>query len=793
MTAHDPRPSRHRLLAAGLLLAVTGTAQGPTWGSPSQLPDSRSHHAMAYDEARGRTVLFGGYRPGTNAMADTWEWDGFGWIRRTPTTSPPARSMHVMAYDEARGVTVLFGGVGSAWFNDTWEWDGDNWRQVVTANAPPAPLEQPAMAYHGGTNPGILLFGGLGATTYSSQTWQFNGANWTLRSTFGLSGRMAHAMAYAASTRRTYLHGGRTGNGLTNSELWAWDGNGWSWCPWTGPEWPDNLGYHSMAWDEAHNELVLVGGSNGSGGGSLGAGSEFTYYGLLSGPSNPLAVSWFAPWNWNATLGRFVPPSRINLATVYDRARRTVVSFGGQELSGSGVLGSHSDRLYEVPPGGVFFMPWVERWRIGGVGNPAPQARIYTEMAFDAGLGRSILFGGWSGGGVLGDTWSFDGTAWTNHGATSAPARLQPAMCYAPLVGGTAMFGGGGGFGGPYYSDLRVWNGTDWLQTLTTGTTPAARYGHDMVYDSHRNRIVLFGGYGAGGAIGTTHELRQGTFLLQWLQAPTTGAPPARNSHRMAYDARRQRTVMFGGSDAAGIFLGDTWEYDGATATWTQVFPAQSPPRRWNHVMEYDPARGVVVLSGGYGNPLCGNYCASHLNDVWEFDGVTWTQRQTDTTAPSGREGAGFAYDSARQRFVLQGGGAGTYPTETWLYNAPVHRMGQGMAINAFRVRCTKFPVAGQLTGFAFPSADGFGWLAAHPEPSPAPVITLGPGLFCDWGTVYAPPTILFDANGNPGTTAFVLPASMVGQGFVVQGIALQLAGFCLRVSDPLAVTVHAP
>jgi hypothetical protein len=403
-----------------------------------------------------------------------------------------------------------------------------------------------------------------------------------------------------------------------------------------------------------------------------------------------------------------------------------------------------------------------------------------------------VLFGGWNGAAVLGDTWTFDGERWTNHGSGSASPRIQPAICYAPFIG-TVMFGGGGGFGGPFYNDTLSWGGSGWFATLALGA-PAARYGHDMVFDAARNRVVLFGGYGATGALATTHELRPLQPLgFQWSQVATNGTPPARNSHRLAYDARRQRTVLFGGADATGQFLGDTWEFDGATATWQQVFPAQSPPRRWNHVMEYDPARGVVVLSGGYGNPQCGQYCASHLNDVWEYDGGTWRQRPTGTTAPSGREGAGFAYDSTHQRFVLHGGGASTYPTETWLYNAPVDRIGQGMLANSFRLRCTQFPVAGRPTGFAFTSPDGFGWLAAMPEPSPAPLAVLGPTLLCDPGTVYALPTILFDAHGNPGTTSFTLPSNMVGQGFVVQGITFQFAGGCLRISDPLAVTVHAP
>ncbi|MCU0867311.1 MAG: hypothetical protein MUC36_26305, partial [Planctomycetes bacterium] len=227
---------------------------------------------------------------------------------------------------------------------------------------------------------------------------------------------------------------------------------------------------------------------------------------------------------------------------------------------------------------------------------------------------------------------------------------------------------------------------------------------------------------------------------------------------------------------------------------WIQRTPTQSPPRRWQHKMDYDPARGVVVMTGGYGNPQCGQYCASHLNDVWEYDGVTWTQRVPSPLSPPVREGAGFAYDSQRQRFVMQGGsGNSLFPGDTWYYTAANDRFGEGMqGGSSLRLRCTQFPVAGQTTGFAFDSPYGLGWLSVFVGPAPQAGLTLDAGLLCGKGTFYGLPGILVDAMGLPGSASFQLPASMIGQGLVVQGIALD-TGMCLRLTDPLAVTIHAP
>ena len=45
-------------------------------------PNARFGSAMAFDEARGRTVLFGGLLADRTPLDDTWEWDGTDWVQR---------------------------------------------------------------------------------------------------------------------------------------------------------------------------------------------------------------------------------------------------------------------------------------------------------------------------------------------------------------------------------------------------------------------------------------------------------------------------------------------------------------------------------------------------------------------------------------------------------------------------------------------------------------------------------------------------------------------------------------
>ena len=59
----------------------------------------------------------------SSSRGDTWEWDGTAWTQRSPASAPSPQQGHAMAYDAARGRVVLFGGHDSFRRGDTWEWD----------------------------------------------------------------------------------------------------------------------------------------------------------------------------------------------------------------------------------------------------------------------------------------------------------------------------------------------------------------------------------------------------------------------------------------------------------------------------------------------------------------------------------------------------------------------------------------------------------------------------------------------------------------------------------------------
>jgi hypothetical protein len=183
---------------------------------------------MAYDAARGATVLFGGHyrESGDHYLGDTWEWNGSTWTLRS-SSGPPSRENHALAYDAARGVTVLFGGYyyqnGNNYFGDTWEWNGITW--TIRPNGGPSPRYGHAMSYDGSR--GItVLFGGYNGSLLGD-IWESNGDTWTLRSASGPSPRRWHAMTYDVARGVSVLFGGNIGNSNITSpsgETWEYRG-----------------------------------------------------------------------------------------------------------------------------------------------------------------------------------------------------------------------------------------------------------------------------------------------------------------------------------------------------------------------------------------------------------------------------------------------------------------------------------------------------------------------------------------------------------------------------------------
>ncbi len=235
-------------------------------------PTPRVNHRMVYDSARGVTVLFGGgyYDWTWHVLGDTWKWDGSTWTLVDAgdlggITAPSPREAPAMAYDSARGVTVLFGGgcyyPDGSWhyLGDTWEWNGTMWAQRFPPPPTPSPRHNHALAYDSARGV-TVLFGGWDGSAHIGDTWEWDGSVWTLRATTGPSPRSAHALAYDSARGVTVLFGGSDSSGQ-DGETWEWDGTTWA-QQFPPPPTPSPRSGHGLTYDSGRGVTVLFGGHN---------------------------------------------------------------------------------------------------------------------------------------------------------------------------------------------------------------------------------------------------------------------------------------------------------------------------------------------------------------------------------------------------------------------------------------------------------------------------------------------------------------------------------------------------
>lgn len=294
----------HRILSLatlGTILAAAPAVGQMDWKrqATTKLPPYRSSHAMAYDAARDRIVVFGGLDGSQQDLNDTWTWDGVQWMQQNPGNSPPARSYHAMVYDAARKQVVLFGGssgTNPGGFADTWTWDGIRWTRHQPPTNPPSGMH--VMAYDSARQR-VVLFG---AGTYGNHTWEWDGQTWKQCPPPYQRFSFPPAMAYDAARRRTVLY-----LGGTNNDTWEWDGQVWIACaPATNPKYFAP----AMAYDAARQRVLLFGG-----------------YVWNASYSND-TWEWDGK-NWKQCTPTTSPPGRAFTAMAYDAARGAVVLFGG--------------------------------------------------------------------------------------------------------------------------------------------------------------------------------------------------------------------------------------------------------------------------------------------------------------------------------------------------------------------------------------------------------------------------------------------------------------------------------
>lgn len=271
----------------------------------SPFPERRNQVAMAFDRGRNRMVAFGGISRRTFPIgelnvdfAETWERDGTGTWQVITDQSPPRRVQAAMAYDEARGVTVLYGGAtcdfhpercpwgdpaGRPFYDETWEWDGATWTPRGTLPDPmhgyPPRLLLATFAYDRTRNVYVLY--------RYYDTWELDGAGqWHRRavhgslsfsgetpSLFGLA--MQDSMASDSDLGRTLLYS------IVPTSLTTGEGR---LSEWTGSTWqrkitvPLPLTDGALEYDSGRRRMVMISGGSGFGSAPTDEVFEWRYF-----------------------------------------------------------------------------------------------------------------------------------------------------------------------------------------------------------------------------------------------------------------------------------------------------------------------------------------------------------------------------------------------------------------------------------------------------------------------------------------------------------------------------------
>jgi hypothetical protein len=639
-------------------LGVLGRAWWQEISAPAvaETPEARYGHGLAYDAARGRTVLFGGYRAAI--LQDTWEWDGRRWTRMTPATqSPSPVCFFGMAYDGRRGRVVVHGGnsVLSPYVSyAVSEWDGVDWR--VEPYGASQQLRHHAMAYDARAGELVALGG-----DYIYYGEQLNPVAY-VRGVQGFGMRLAsppartfHSMAFDDHRGVLVLFGGNASlspAAALRNDVWELvDGTWINRSPGSGDA-PSPRDFAALAYDSVRQRTVLFGGNDG-----VGALNDV--------------------WEWDGTswlevtppLSESAPSIRCGHAMVFDTRRGRMVVFGGL----TGATGSYcnsgtaSSETWEWDG-----RHWHQR------SGEWPGLRIGAAMAWDPTHHAALLFGGYEGAAWAPGTWLWDGEDWhdVTVGTTQEPAlRAEPALVFDPDSNKIVLFGGRDSAGAK--NDMWEWDGDvrDWSPvTPTSGGAPDPRSQHSLAYDEEHHRLVVFGGVDSAVMNDLwTWDRAAGT----WDGPVVAASPAARLLAGMAFIPTRGVVLYGGNSGTYPAALADTWFWDGAI--WTTLTSGLSPTARWGHGLTRDPSRGSLLLFGGIDD-------INHdpTGDTWELGADGWlpvasvSQVRGGSSMP-GRIGFAMAYDVDRRAALVYGGQTKTDNTartlqDFWQWNGRAER-----------------------------------------------------------------------------------------------------------------------
>ena len=349
------------------------------------------------------------------------------------------------------------------------------------------------------------------------------------------------------------------------------------------------------------------------------------------------------------------PQERKAHSAIYDPLRDRMIIYGGVETSvtGTGDLGD----VWELSLSGT--PTWSP---ITPAGTP-PAPRYGHTAIYDPSGDRMVVLGGQSSVNAAApdEIWSLSlggPPSWTQIVASGGPGPLiSHAAVYDPVRVQMLVATGLTSEANSAWA-LSLTGGPTWSQLATSGGPLPSAWEQSLVYDSARDRAILYGGEESSFAM-LVDAWALDLPTLVWSEVGPV-APKRRHNQTAIVDAPRRRMIVFGGRQGYNDELSDVWSQSLVSPnSWTPLVPSgPAPAARENHSAVLDVLRERMIVFGGSG-----------LNDVWALSltgGETWTQIAPAGGPPSGRSGHTAIYDEARDRMIVFGGNDGADRNDVW-------------------------------------------------------------------------------------------------------------------------------
>jgi PKD repeat protein len=304
--------------------------------------------------------------------------------------------------------------------------------------------------------------------------------------------------------------------------------------------------------------------------------------------------------------------------------------------------------------------------------SSTPGDRTQPSFAYDPLLGQVVMYGGYNGNGntALSDTWTFSGGVWTEITSTlnrSPPARWGGQMVWDPVDQLLVMFGGRSLTA--FMNDTWTFNGTAWTN-VTTSVAPQPRAHYTMAYDPVDRYILLSGGdvenilTSSWSLYNDTWSWSNGTWTN--ISSGVNGSIAPRVYAPSAYDPWNGSVVIVGGVPAEGCVVGSPVTTYRSNVAWS--FPSfVGPPNVSQGMMVYDPLGPFLFTFAGELTQAAG---CPQTNDTWVRTNGTWVNISASAgLPPAARYLSGMTYDAHDQEILLFGGNSiYGYMSDTWVY-----------------------------------------------------------------------------------------------------------------------------